>query len=444
MTIFKKCIPRRTFLRGAGTALALPVLDAMFPAFASAAQTGSGRATRLSFFTVPNGIIMEKWTPAASGSGFELSPILEPLAAFKDRLLVISGLANNEAHKLEFEIAGDHPRACSAYLTGTHPKMTSGADIRCGVSVDQIAAKEFGKYTQLSSLEMGLESSLLGACESAYSCVYYNTISWAAPTTPLPMENRPRAIFERLIGDSTDPGERAARLQEHRSILDLVSEDLKRLMRSVGETDRAKLDQYADAVRSVERRIQVAEQQSSKELPAMEKPIGIPEKFSDYAKLMMDLQVLAFQADVTRVGTFMIGHEMSGRAYPELGFGDPHHSLTHHQGDTSKIEKVVKVNVFHTTLFNYLLERMKSVPDGDGTLLDHSLILYGSPLSDGNMHTYKDLPVLLITPGVAAMRGGRHLRYPKDTPVADLYLALLEKLGIQAETFGDSTGRLEL
>ena len=444
MTIFKKCIPRRTFLRGAGTALALPVLDAMFPAFASAAQTGSGRATRLSFFTVPNGIIMEKWTPAASGSGFELSPILEPLAAFKDRLLVISGLANNEAHKLEFEIAGDHPRACSAYLTGTHPKMTSGADIRCGVSVDQIAAKEFGKYTQLSSLEIGLESSLLGACESAYSCVYYNTISWAAPTTPLPMENRPRAIFERLIGDSTNPGERAARLQEHRSILDLVSEDLKRLMRSVGETDRAKLDQYADAVRSVERRIQVAEQQSSKELPAMEKPIGIPEKFSDYAKLMMDLQVLAFQADVTRVGTFMIGHEMSGRAYPELGFGDPHHSLTHHQGDTSKIEKVVKVNVFHTTLFNHLLERMKSVPDGDGTLLDHSLILYGSPLSDGNMHTYKDLPVLLITPGVAAMRGGRHVRYPKDTPVANLYLALLEKLGIQAERFGDNTGRLEL
>ena len=444
MTIFKKCIPRRTFLRGAGTALALPVLDAMFPAFASAAQTGSGRATRLSFFTVPNGIIMEKWTPAASGSGFELSPILEPLAAFKDRLLVISGLANNEAHKLEFEIAGDHPRACSAYLTGTHPKMTSGADIRCGVSVDQVAAKEFGKYTQLSSLEIGLESSLLGACESAYSCVYYNTISWATPTTPLPMENRPRAIFERLIGDSTDPGERAARLEEHHSILDLVSDDLKRLMRSVGETDRAKLDQYADAVRSVERRIQVAEQQSSKELPAMEKPIGIPEKFSDYAKLMMDLQVLAFQADVTRVGTFMIGHEMSGRAYPELGFGDPHHSLTHHQGDTSKIEKVVKVNVFHTTLFNYLLERMKSVADGDGTLLDHTLIIYGSPLSDGNMHTYKDLPVLLITTGVAGMRGGRHVRYSKDTPVANLYLALLEKLGIQAETFGDSTGRLEL
>ena len=446
MPIFKKSIPRRTFLRGAGTALALPLLDAMFPALASAAQTASRRTTRLSFFEVPNGIIMEKWmpAPAASGSGFELSPVLEPLAAFKDRMLVISGLANNEAHKLEFEIAGDHPRACSAYLTGTHPRMTSGADIRCGVSVDQIAARELGKYTQLASLEIGLESALLGACESAYSCVYYNTISWSTPTTPLPMENRPRAIFERLIGDSTDPAERAARREENRSILDLVSEDLKRLMRSVGESDRAKLDQYADAVRSVERRIQVAEQQSSKELPAMEKPIGIPERFSDYAKLMMDLQVLAFQADVTRVSTFMIGHEMSGRAYPELGFGDPHHSLTHHQGDRSKIEKVIKVNVFHTALFSYLLEKMQSVHDGEGTLLDHSLIMYGSPLSDGNMHTYKDLPVLLIAGRVAGIRGGRHVRYPTDTPIVNLYLALLDKVAVQADTLGDSTGKLEL
>ncbi len=446
MPIFKNSIPRRTFLRGAGTALALPLLDAMFPALASAAQTASRRVTRLSFFEVPNGIIMEKWTPspAATGAGFELSPVLEPLGAFKDRMLVISGLANNEAHKLEFEIAGDHPRACSAYLTGTHPRMTSGADIRCGVSVDQIAARELGKYTQLASIEIGLESALLGACESAYSCVYYNTISWATPTTPLPMESRPRAIFERLIGDSTDPAERAARLEENRSILDLVSEDLKRLMRSVGESDRAKLDQYADAVRSVERRIQVAEQQSSKELPAMEKPIGVPERFSDYAKLMMDLQVLAFQADVTRVTTFMIGHEMSGRAYPELGFGDPHHSLTHHQGDRPKIEKVIKVNVFHTALFSYLLEKMQAVHDGDGTLLDHSLIMYGSPLSDGNMHTYKDLPVLLIAGGVAGIRGGRHVRYPTDTPIANLYLTLLDKLGVQAETLGDSTGKLEL
>ena len=444
MMIFKKSIPRRTFLRGAGTALALPLLDAMFPAFGSPAETASKTATRLSFFTVPNGIIMDKWTPAAVGNGFELTPVLEPLAAFKDRMLVLGGLASNEARKLEFEINGDHPRACSAYLTGTHPKMTSGADIRCGVSADQIAARELGKHTQLASLEIGLESTLIGACESAYSCVYYNTIVWSTPTTPLPTENRPRAIFERLVGDSTKPSERAARLAENRSILDLVSEDLKRLMRSVGETDRFKLDQYADAVRSVERRIQVTEEQSSRELPKIEKPIGIPDKFSDYAKLMLDLQVLAFQGDITRVSTFVFGHEMTGRAYPELGFGDPHHSLTHHQGAAEKISKIVRINVFHAQLFQYFLEKMQSAPDGDGKLLDHSLIVYGSPLSDGNMHMHKDLPVALVAGGVAGIRGGRHIRYPQETPMANLYLALLEKLGIEVEKFGDSTGKLSL
>jgi hypothetical protein len=342
MMVFRKSIPRRTLLRGAGAALALPLLDAMCPVFASAAQSASRPPTRLSFFTVPNGIIMDKWTPAAVGRNYPLSPVLEPLAAFKDRMVVFSGLANNEARKLEFEIAGDHPRACSAYLTAAHPKMTSGADIHCGVSVDQVAARELGQRTQLPSLEIGLELPMVGACESAYSCVYYNTIVWSTPSTPLPMENRPRAVFERLVGDSTDPAERAARLGENRSILDLVSQDLQRLMRSVGAGDRMKLDQYSDAVRSVERQITVAERQSANELPDMPKPMGIPERFSDYAKLMLDLQVLAFQGDITRVGTFMVGHEMGGRAYPELGFGDPHHSLTHHQGDTAKIEKVLR------------------------------------------------------------------------------------------------------
>ena len=444
MLVFKKSIPRRAFLRGAGTALALPLLDAMVPAFASPTETAAKTAKRLSFFTVPNGMIMEKWTPAAVGSSFELTPIMEPFAAFKDRMLIIGGLANNEARKLEFEINGDHPRACSAYLTCTHPKMTSGADIRCGVSVDQIAARELGKHTQLASLEMGLESTLIGACESAYSCVYYNTIVWSTPTTPLPTENRPRAIFERLVGDTTNSAERAARLAENRSILDWVSEDLNRLMRSVGESDRFKLDQYAEAVRSVERRIQLAEEQASRELPKMEKPIGVPEKFSDYAKLMLDLQVLAFQADMTRVSTFVFGHEMTGRAYPELGFGDPHHALTHHQGDAAKIDKVLRINIFHAALFRYFLEKMQSVPEGDGTLLDHSLISYGSPLSDGNMHMHKDLPVMFIAGGVAGIRGGRHVRYPQDTPMANLYLALLEKLGIELHKFGDSTGKLDL
>jgi len=445
MMVFKQSIPRRTFLRGAGTVLALPLLDAMRPAFASPAQTAaSASARRLVFFAVPNGIIMNRWTPGAEGRGFPLSPVLEPLAAFKDRMVVLSGLDNNEARKLEFEIAGDHPRACSAYLTATHPKMTSGADIRCGISVDQVAASELAKQTPLPSLEIGLEAPMVGACESAYSCVYYNTISWRSPTLPLPMENRPRAIFERLVGDSTDPAARAARMRENRSILDFVADDLARLMRSVGASDRLKLDQYSDAVRSVERQIQVAEERSQTELPDIEKPIGVPDRFSDYARLMIDLQVLAFQGDLTRVSTFMVGHEMDGRAYPEIGFGDPHHSLTHHQGDTAKIEKVGQINVFHARVYAYLLERLRSTPDGDGSLLDHALLVYGSSLSDGNMHLYTDLPVLLVAGRATGIEGDRHVRYPAHTPIANFYLALLDRLGIHVDRFGDSTGRIDL
>jgi Protein of unknown function (DUF1552) len=444
MMVFRRAIPRRTVLRGAGAALALPLLDAMFPAFASATQTVSTRAMRLSFFTVPNGIIMDRWTPATVGRNFAATPILEPLAPFKDRMVVLSGLANNEARKLEFEIAGDHPRACSAYLTATHPRMTSGADIQCGVSVDQVAAKELGTRTQLPSLEIGLEIPMIGACESAYSCVYYNTIVWSSPSTPLPMENRPRAVFERLVGDTTDPVERAARIKENRSILDLVVQDLRRLMRSVGEGDRLKLDQYSDAIRSVEQQIAVAERRSATDIPDMEKPIGIPLVFSDYAKLMLDLQVLAFQGDLTRVSTFMVGHEMGGRAYPELGFGDQHHSLTHHQGDTAKIEKVLQINIFHATLYRYFLERLRSIPDGDGSLLDHSLLVYGSALSDGNMHLYKDLPLFVVGGRGLGIDGNRHLRYPENTPIANLYLTLLDKLGIHRDSFGDSTGRVDL
>jgi len=443
MMLFRNAIPRRTFLRGAGTALALPLLEAMRPAFASAAD-GAPAAKRVSFFAVPNGIIMDKWTPAAVGSGFPITPVLEPLTAFRDRMVVISGLANNEARKLEFEIAGDHPRACSAYLTAAHPKMTSGADIHCGVSVDQIAANELGKQTPLPSLEIGLETPMIGACESAYSCVYYNTISWRGPETPLPMENRPRAVFERLVGDSTDPDERRARIQENRSILDLVSEDLKRLLRSVGQSDRLKLVQYSEAIRSVEQQIRVAEQQAPEKLPDMEKPIGIPEKFSEYARLMLDLQVLAFQGNMTRVATFMVGHEMGGRAYPELGFGDQHHSLTHHQGDQEKIAKVLQINIFHAKLYQYFLDRMRAVPEGDGSLLDHSLLVYGSPLSDGNMHLYRDLPVLLIAGTATGITGNRHVRYSDDMPMANLYLTLLDRLGVTVERFGDSTGRVAL
>jgi len=448
--IFKKALPRRTFLRGMGAALALPYLDSMIPAFASAAEIASVDAKRLFFITVPNGIIMDKWTPSGEGPDLQLSPTLEPLAPFKNRMAVISGLANNEAHKLEGEIAGEHPRACGAYLTGSHVKMTSGADIHVGISVDQVAAKELGKKTQLPSLEIGLEpSDAVGACGGNYSCVYYNTNVWSSATTPLPMESRPRAVFERLFGDNdtTDPKKRAARMDENRSILDFVSEDASDLRGEVGEKDRAKLDQYMDAIRSVERRIQMAEKQSTVELPPFQKPIGVPDLFSDYAKLMFDLQVLAFQSDITRVSTFMVGHEMSGRAYPELGFSDTHHSLTHHQGDQQKIAKVAVVNVFHTKLFAYFLDKMQSTSEGtDGSLLDHTLMLYGSALSDGNNHLYTDLPVLLVGGGIGQMSGARHINFPKEkaAPIANLYISMLRKAGVEMDRFGDSDAALDL
>ncbi len=447
MMAFNKRILRRSFLRGAGAVLALPVLDGMFPAVGATVTAAGVQPTRLSFIEVPNGIIMDKWTPLTEGARFELTTILEPLAPFKDRMLVLSGLAQNEARKLEGEIGGDHPRACTAFLTGAHARMTSGADLQAGISVDQVAAREFGKHTQLASLEVGMESAeVVGACESAYSCAYYNTVSWRNATTPLPMENRPRVVFERLFGDSgsTDPKVRLARLRENRSILDALIQDVARLRKRLASADRGKIDQYLEAIRDVERRIQMAEAQSDRELPDLAGPVGTPEKFSDYYKLLVDLQVLAWQSDMTRVCTFQIGHEMSNRAYPELGFGDSHHSVTHHQGDTEKIEKTIQVNIFHAQMLSYYLEKLQSTPDGDGSLLDHSILLYGSALSDGNLHIFKDLPILLVAGGVAGIKGGQHVRYPHDTPMTNLFLTMLDKVGVGVERLGDSTGRLAL
>jgi hypothetical protein len=443
MMIFHKAIPRRTFLRGVGASLAVPMLDAMVPAFAA----GPARPTRLAIYATPNGIMMDQWTPKTGGAGFELTPILEPLAAHRKRMMVISGLAQNEARKFPGEGGGEHPRACTVFLTGVHPKMTSGADLRAGTSFDQIAARELGKQTQLASLEIGLESAdILGSCESSYSCAYYNTLSWITPTTPLPMEYRPRAVFERLFGDtdSTDPEERLARIRENRSILDLVSQDVASLLRETGSADRAKLDQYLDSVRDVERRIQLAEKQAPAELPRMERPVGIPDAFPAYCQLMMDLEVLALQTDLTRICTFMVGHEMSNRAYPELNIGDAHHPLTHHQGDKDKIAKVIRVNIHHARQFAYLLDRLAALPDGDGSLLDHTMLLYSSPLSDGNMHVTKDLPIVLVGSGIGPFRGDRHLRYPMDTPMTNLFLTMLDTLGVRVDQFGDSTGKLEL
>jgi hypothetical protein len=443
LPVTRKSIPRRAFLRGTGAALALPVLDAMTPAFA----TASARPVRMAFIEVPNGIMMDKFTPATEGPDFALTPILEPLAGFRDRMLVLSGLDQGQAKGLSFEVGGDHPRTCTAWLTSTHCKMTSGADLRAGISVDQIAAREFGKYTQLASLEVGLESAeVVGACESAYGCAYYNTISWHNDTTPLPMENRPRAIFERLFGDSgaTDAKTRAALREEDRSILDFVSENVRRLRGKLGGPDRGKIDQYLEAVRDVERRIQLAAKQGDQDVP-QQSPVGIPPVFSNYYKLMADLMVLAWQTDMTRVCTFQVGHEMSGRAYPELGFGDAHHSVTHHEGDPEKIAKVIQINIFHAKMLAYYLGQLRNTPDGDGSLLDHSLILYGGAISDGNLHLFTDLPLLLFGDGVGAIKGGRHVRYKRGTPMANLLLTMLDKAGVpHVERLGDSTGRLAL
>src|SRR5215470_10100909 len=395
MVITRKSIPRRTFLRGAGAVLALPALDAMTPALSAETQ----RPIRMSFIEVPNGIMMDRWTPATEGADFELTPVLQPLAQFRDRMLVLSGLDQQQCAARENEVAGDHPRACTAWLTGAHAKMTAGADLRAGVSVDQVAAREFGKYTQLASLEVGLESAeVMGACESAYSCAYYNTISWRNETTPLPMENRPRAIFERLFGDAgtADAQTRMAFLADTRSILDSVMDEVKRLRGKLGGPDRGKIDQYLEAVRDVERRLQLAEKQADHEVPNIAGPAGVPQIFSEYYKLMTDLMVLAWQTDMTRVCTFQVGHEMSGRAYPEVGFGDAHHPCTHHQGDSEKIEKTIKINIFHTKMLAYYLDKLQSTPDGDGSLLDHSMLLYGGALSDGNLHLYTNLPLMLI------------------------------------------------
>ena len=446
MVVFKKAIPQRTFLRGVGATLALPMLDAMTPAFAAATT----RPIRMAFLQTPNGIfnLRNEWTPKTVGANWEMTRTLEPLAAFKDRMIVLSGLDSQQAAGLTGEVGGDHPRACTAWLTGTHAKMTSGADLRAGISADQIAAKEFGKHTQLASLEMGLESGeVVGACESAYGCAYYDTISWRNETTPLPMENRPRAIFERLFGDAgTDPKVRLALRQEDRSILDAINADVKQMRIKVGGSDRSKIDQYLEAVRDIERRMQLAEKQSQgdQEVP-LGSPVGAPEIFSDYFKLMADLMVVSWQTDMTRVITFQMGHEMSGRAYPELGFGDAHHPCTHHQGDPEKQEKTTKINTLHTKMLSYYLGRLKETSDGDGSLLDHSMILYGAGLSDANLHLYTDLSLLLVAGGVGGIKGGQHVRYPLRTPMTNLLLTMLDKANVpHVEKLGDSTGRLDL
>lgn len=444
MIISKMHMPRRTFLQGLGATVALPLLDAMVPAATAQAKTAAVPPRRFGVTYVPNGFVMSKWTPSAVGTDFELPPILAPLSERRDRVLVISNLTHQPAVSLPGEGSGDHVRAAASFLTGVHPKRTEGPDIRAGVSLDQIVARELGRDTPLDSLELCLEANdLAGSCEAGYSCAYANTLAWRTETTPLPMENDPRAVFERLFGDtdSTTPEARQSRIRRQKSLLDGLLQDVAKLHGRLGADDRVKLTQYLEAIRDTERRIQKIEGQSTRELPPTERPVGTPTSYADHARLMFDLQVLAFQGDVTRVTTFMMARETSQRPYPEIGIADGHHGLSHHGGAADKIEQVTKINVFHMTQFAYFLERLAATPDGDGSLLDHTLLLYGCGLSDSNQHLHNDLPIL-VAGGRGRLAGGRHVRLSADTPLTNLQLTLLDALGVPLERFGDSTGRV--
>ena len=446
MIVTKKHLPRRMFLRGLGVTLALPMLDSMVPAFGGAQVRAAEAVRRLGVVYVPNGMFMPNWTPEVEGGPLEVTQTLQPLAQFKDQMLMVSGLCSEEGIARPGEGAGDHARAAGAFLTGVHPKKTEGHDIRAGVSMDQIAARVLGQETQLASLELSLESAeRAGSCDPGYSCVYANTLCWSSATTPLPMASNPRAVFERLFGTSgtTDPAAWLKARQHDRSLLDMVTAKVARLSRELGPRDRVKLNEYLEAVRDVERRIQMAERQTTRELPAMDQPVGVPEKFEEHAKLMFDLQVLAYQADLTRVITFMMGHETSNRAYPDIGVPDAHHALSHHGGDKILIERLKKVDSHLTAMFAYYVDRLASTPDGNGTLLDSVMILYGSGMSDGNRHDHHDLPALLVGGGAGQLVGGRHMRVAKDTPNTNLFLTMLDKLGVAIETMGDSNGRLD-
>ncbi len=438
MMITKTSLPRRTFLRGVGTTVALPLLDAMVPAFTALAKTPAAPIRRFGVVYVPNGMIMESWTPPGDGK-LKLSSILQPLAPFQDRMLVFSGLDGLQGR------GGTHTTASTRFLTGVIGRATSDG-IEAGTSIDQIAAKQFGQYTQLASLELSLDRlDLVGTCDNT-TCAFINTLSWTSPTTQVPGEDNPRVVFERLFGDSgtTDPVERLTRLRRDRSILDSLTEALADLEQELGSGDRSRLDEYLTAVRDVERRIQKAEQQSSMELPSLTQPGGIPDSYDDYAALMIDLQVLAFQLDLTRVGTFMMGREYSSRTYPQIGITEAHHPLSHHQDDPSKIAQLAKLNTYHVSLFASYLEKLRSTADGDGSLLDHTLMMYGAGMADSNTHDSMNLPMMLIgSQEHFNFKGGRHLQYDHE-PAASLLVTVLDKLGVPVEKIANSRGRLRL
>src|SRR5580693_410903 len=441
MIVTKKAISRRTVLRGVGAAVGLPLLDAMIPAFATAATTPA-TARRLGVVYHPNGVIYDKWLPTGTGANFEFSPTLAVLKPFREQLIVVTGLFADEA-EANGDGGGDHSRASGCYLTGVHIKK-SDSQLENGISMDQIAAKRFESDTQLSSLQMiADDNSLVGDCDLGYSCAYSTTLAWMTPTLPLMSENNPRVLFERMFGasDSTDAKVRAARLSQDKSLLDSVNDRVSHLQKKLGRADNRKVDDYLTSLRDVERRIQKAEEQSSRELPEVAQPAGIPNTFEEHVRLLYDLQLLAYQSDLTRVITFMYGREQTGRPYPQIGVPEPHHPLTHHQGDPVKMEKCTRIQRHHIELFAEYLGKLRDTPDGDGSLLDHVILLFGSGISNSDRHTHGPLPTFLVGGGAGTLKGGRHLIYPEHTPLTNLQLTLLNKLGVPTEKLGDSNGQ---
>jgi hypothetical protein len=441
MSALHKSIPRRLVLRGLGASLALPLLDGMVPALTAQARTAAAPVHRFGVVYVPNGMVMENYLPATEGASFELTPTLQALAPFRSQTTVLSGL---DCIPSPGRPGGAHAKASTRYLTDISPP-TSETWLDAGISVDQILANQLGAQTQLASLELAIENSdTAGACDVGFACAYTNTISWRSSNTPLPMQHNPRAVFERLFGDagSTDARARLARIRQQRSVLDSVRDEVAGLTRDLGPGDRGKLTEYLDSVRDVERRIERAESQSGRELPVLDRPAGAPASYEDHVKLMFDLEVLAYQLDLTRVVTIMLGREFSGMTYPQVGVPDAHHPVTHHAMEPEKIAKVAKINAYHVQLYAYLLERLRATPDGDGTLLDHVTMMYGTGLSDCNAHSVTNVPVVLTGGGAGWLKGGRHVRYDKQ-PLANLHLTLLDRFGIHWDRLGDSTGRID-
>ena len=436
--ITKKFMPRRTFLRGVGATMALPLLEAMVPAATALAKTAANPVRRLGFVFMPMGCDITRWTPIGESLD-ELSPILSSLAPVREHVTAITNLELQNAYP------GSHATSNSAFLSAAKAKLTESTDYYLGTTVDQIAAQRIGQETQLPSLELAMDLlQVVGQCDNGYACVYQNNLSWSSPTTPLPAEAHPRIVFESLFGEGGTIAERRAALRKKASLLDSFNHDIARLQRNLSPGDRAKVSDYLDTVREVERRIQKAEADTADNpLPDLDRPVGVPAAYADHARLMFDLQVLALQGDVTRVITFQLARETSNRTYPEIGVSDPHHPLSHHGNDPEKIARMAKINAFHVSLFAEFLGKLKATPEGNGTLLDHSLYLYGSGIGNPNVHDHSNLPILVAGGTAVGMKGGRHIKYAKPTPLANLHLTLLDKVGVHQDSFADSKGKLD-